>query len=270
MSGFFSNLSKCYLATLGALTGRDISYFPRFDDTKIEPDDVIKEICISLKDLKACDDPGKLKIFLERGRESLDEVKGLTEYEDQKAARSLTIVTFLTALVGVLFSRFAVAYPIHPLIEKLESWELLLVFLIYGIFAIFIIHVIAGALVIFHATKVTFKYPKLNSATNPKPNRAKSFLFYPGIISLKPSEWGKSFLDEGELDKLNSNLEIEYLKNYIVESYLVAAKVADKLRYLMPGQQLLSYALRLLFLWFIIYVVTIMIVPDNAYPANFS
>src|SRR5438270_13971663 len=42
---------------------------------------------------------------------SLAEVKALTEYEDGKASRLLTIVAFLSALVGAVFTRFAMDYP---------------------------------------------------------------------------------------------------------------------------------------------------------------
>src|SRR3954464_9849983 len=43
-------------------------------------------------------------------RASLNEVKALTEYEDGKVSRLLTIVAFLSALVGAVFTRFASDY----------------------------------------------------------------------------------------------------------------------------------------------------------------
>jgi len=42
-----------------------------------------------------------------------------------------------------------------------------------------------------------------------------------------------------------------YLSNYVGEAYLVAAKTADKLRYLEPAQSLLAWALRALILFVI-------------------
>src|SRR5690606_6635688 len=42
--------------------------------------------------------------LLHLGRETLDEVKGLTEYEDQKANRILAAMAFLSALAGLIYS----------------------------------------------------------------------------------------------------------------------------------------------------------------------
>ena len=43
-------------------------------------------------------------------RSSLTEVKSLTEYEDGKVARLLTIIAFLSVVVAAVFSRFASDY----------------------------------------------------------------------------------------------------------------------------------------------------------------
>lgn len=42
-------------------------------------------------------------------RASLNEVKALTEYEDGKVSRLLTVITFLSAVVAAVFTRFASA-----------------------------------------------------------------------------------------------------------------------------------------------------------------
>jgi hypothetical protein len=55
----------------------------------------------------------------------------------------------------------------------------------------------------------------------------------------------------------------EYFKNHTTESYLVAAKVADKLRYLMPAQEILAWSLRMLLLWILVGSVTFAIIPER-------
>jgi hypothetical protein len=91
-----------------AFFGADVDYFPRFigrdgKARRIETDDLIRRIVAELASFGPPPN-SEIDALLRRGRESLDEVKGLTEYEDQKATRNLTITTFLSALAGVLFS----------------------------------------------------------------------------------------------------------------------------------------------------------------------
>ena len=80
------------------------------------------------------------------------------------------------------------------------------------------------------------------------------------IVSMRPAEWAQSFLyskgfvrDGGQRESYGVTAELpsRYLKNYVLESYLVACKVADKLRYLQPAQSILSFSIRVLFLWVI-------------------
>ena len=85
-------------AVWNAFWGRDISHYPRFvgvagKEQRITDEDVIQRIASRLGKLKE-EQRAEIDFFLTRGRESLDEVKGLTEYEDQKATRNLTIITF--------------------------------------------------------------------------------------------------------------------------------------------------------------------------------
>jgi hypothetical protein len=85
---------------------------------------------------------------LDRARETLDEVKGLTEYQGQKSTRLLTIVTFLSAFSGVLFSRFADTYPIRLFwIQFGLSANTILVVLACLFFGLFAFGAVCGALV---------------------------------------------------------------------------------------------------------------------------
>src|SRR3546814_8657086 len=58
-------------------------------------------------------DDSRLHDAVKAGRETLDEVKSLTEYQDQKETRLLTIITFLSALSSILFARFVASHPLH-------------------------------------------------------------------------------------------------------------------------------------------------------------
>ncbi|APG86989.1 hypothetical protein SAMCCGM7_pB0274 (plasmid) [Sinorhizobium americanum CCGM7] len=61
---------------------------------------------------------------------------------------------------------------------------------------------------------------------------------------------------------------MHYLKNYITEAYLVATKVADKLRYLEPAQQLQSWAIKALIFWLIALSVTFVFVTPPQKDSN--
>lgn len=263
-------------AVWNALWGRDVSHYPRFVDDAgneqpITENDVIQSIVSRLDKLKDAQ-VSEIDFFLKRGRESLDEVKGLTEYQDQKANSNLTIITFLSALAGVLFSRFTDSYPLRSMIDSfgLSSFEGILICANYAFFFAFVVCAVSGALVVFHATRIRFKYPNLETLSSKcDMERAKSFLFYKEIVQIRPERWADSFLDYIKINNDSSNtlhqrLGLLYLRNYIVESYLVAAKTSDKLRYLMPAQDILSWSIRMLLVWLFFYALAVTFVPVRA------
>ena len=95
---------------------------------------------------------------------------------------------------------------------------------------------------------------------------AKSFLFYKEIIQVTPENWARSFLSkvaQGERSEIRKDLALDYFKNHIIESYLIAAKVADKLRYLMPAQDILSVSIRILLVWLFVVALTFAFVPEQ-------
>jgi hypothetical protein len=107
------------LAILYSFLGVEIGHLPRFrneqgKEQKIDEDLIIAIIATELEGIAGPEDPDALDALIKHGRESLDEVKALTEYEDQKATRLLTIVAFLSALAGVLFTRY-VEFYVSPL-----------------------------------------------------------------------------------------------------------------------------------------------------------
>ena len=139
----------------------------------------------------------------------------------------------------------------------------------YVFFLAFVTSAVSGALVVFHATRSRFKYPEL--VKHPDQGRyvsSKSFLFFMEIVQVSPEGWVRSFLkretQEGAKQKFKEDLGLAYLYNYITESYLVAAKVADKVRYLMPAQTVFSNSIRILLVWLIIAAATVIVVPEQS------
>jgi hypothetical protein len=273
-------------AIWNAFWARDIEYFPRLSAggtvITLSSEEILKEISEETGHITANGDRSTaesidttnalppnafLRMALERGRESLDEVKNLTEYQDQKATRLLIVTSFLSALSGVLFGRFTQDYPVpEPLVRW--DWRVLAVDAAYLTFFLFVLSAVSGALVIFHATRTRFKFPRPDPSKPEKELKSpKSHLFFPAIIAVRPSAWAESFVGRRRVnDDLASqpNLAAKYLRNYIGETYLVAAKVADKIRYLEPAQDILSFALRFLLIWLILFgVVNVFVEPTQ-------
>lgn len=253
-------------AVWNALLGRSISHFPQASDGtgRLIEHEILAQIESALQ-IKASQDKENEEFLAEHCRETLDEVKQLTEYQDQKATRLLTIVAFLSALSGVLFSRLSDLYPLWATLSNTAvSLQTAILLGAYLSFACFVILAISGALVIFHATRTTFKYPK-PAGSDGVNNKLSSVLFYEGILRSTPTEWAKTFTStEDAQNNWAANVRTRYVKAYISESYLVASKVADKLRYLQPGQKLLLTAIKLLLLFTVLFTLVIACIPSTA------
>jgi hypothetical protein len=259
-----------FSAIANAFFNCEISFYPRFKDEageieKYESSEMMSEIAQELGSLKAGTD-ARLDSMLQRTRESLDEVKSQTEYQDQKATRIVTIVAFLTAISGVLFSRFVDAFPFAASASQFGCIKMIAVLLTYLLFVLFVSSAMSGALVVFHATRTRFVFPSLERAGAVPRTSPRSFLFYSGIIELRPGIWARSFTIDcdqqppsgAQASQINRSLDLDYLKNQIAETYLVAVKTADKLRYLEPAQNILSFAVRVLIVWILFFSVTMM------------
>jgi hypothetical protein len=201
-------------------------------------------------------DPEGIDKALELARQSLNEVKSQTEYQDQKATRLLTVTTFLSAFSGVLFTRFEDCYEFSQ-IFKLPEFTQVAIWFTYGLFGAFILLALSGAIVIFHATRTRFKYPSFDTAHRQELDPI-SLEFYSGLISVRPRAWLNAWVVDEPTSygfsklKIRKDLKARYLHNLVSETYLVAAKTADKLRYLQPGQSILAWSLRCLFVWLIL------------------
>src|SRR5205814_5842198 len=95
----------------------------------------------------------------EAARASLAEVKALTEYEDGKASRLLTVVAFLSAVVGAVFTRFASDYPWPGMAGPHWSAAWALPVATYTAFFVYVILVTASLLTVLSAIKPTFNTP---------------------------------------------------------------------------------------------------------------
>ncbi|MGE4306951.1 MAG: hypothetical protein AB7E24_23310 [Novosphingobium sp.] len=200
---------------------------------------------------------------IELAKSSLEEAKKQTEYQDDKASRLLTVTSFVGALSGVLLASFLDRYPLDK-VPPLTSEQGLTLAAGYFAFLLFTLFALFGGVVTFHATRTRFKYSKKPQATDPdKP--AKSMLFYQEIIAVSPQGWADSFVtvDQAGTPALRDGLQEAYFRNYVMEAYLIAAKTADKLRYLGPAQGALAWALRFLLLFVLLFAFAVAHIPET-------
>jgi hypothetical protein len=227
---------------------RPLDYFPRpgkgGDATEAQADRIIPVLGQATGKWSKVTEPTgyELDDALDLAKASLAEVKAQTEYQDAKASRLLTVTSFVGTLAGLLFNVFSANYPFDRL-DPLAHRSHIVPAFAYLVFLLFVLSALGGALVTFHATRARFKYSATTAAAKTPP---KSFLFYGSIVGVTPRTWADSFVETPVTGASLRDLRLEYLKNYVSESYLVAAKTADKLRFLEPAQSLLSWALRFL------------------------
>ena len=194
---------------------------------------------------------------------SLNEVKALTEYQDGKVARLLTIVAFLSALAGAIFSRFATDYPLPRWGVITEDLAWLWAVGTYVLFGSYVVTVAICSFLLFGAIKPTFNEPEQWKA--PVPGPPNSMTFYARILDADPESWGRTFVDLAAVStKEFDAIKARYAKDYIFESYLVAEKVAEKLRRVAPAVTALERALLLLAGFLLCYGATLIaLVPEQ-------
>ncbi len=259
-------------AIIDALCDRPIDFYPQVDDASaiksFPTRDVMKEFGDRSRGWLSLSPGDDLDQAVQLAQASLSEVKAQTEYQDQKATRLLTVATFLLALAGALFTRLYDAFPI-PLVKSLPIWEMVLIGTTYLGFGLFLMLSIFGAMVTYHATRTRFKYARDGQAVSGT-GVPRSRLFYQGIIGVRPSAWSEAFVDDASgTPKLREDLQQHYLRDLVGETYLVACKTADKLRYLDPAQRLLSAALKVLIIWFaLLAVLACLSVPKASEPTS--
>src|SRR5690606_11119719 len=112
-----------------------------------------------------------------------------------------------------------------------------------------------GAVCVVFAVKPRFNIPH---DWGKDPGKPSSFLFFRQIVKVTPKAWADAFADK---TRTVEDLQRDYIKNAILETYLIAEKVREKLVYLEPGVDLLTWSTRILFGWVILYVLAVLLVP---------
>ena len=228
--------------------------------TKAESDAAFKALVDQLHAWNIPDDDDAIDRVHEAARASLAEVKALTEYEDGKVSRLLTVVAFLSAVVGAVFTRFASDYAWPKMADAHFGADWLLPVATYTAFFVYAIVVTASVLTLLGAIKPTFNIPATWKGAGHS-GLPKSMLFYEGILDVPAPQWGKAF--EQLTGQDGKNLKKYYAKCYIAEAYLIAGKVADKLRVASPGVGALRWAMAVLLVFFILFAATIVAVEPG-------
>jgi hypothetical protein len=187
-------------------------------------------------------------------RISLNEVKALTEYEDGKVSRLLTVAAFLSAVVGTVFTKYWSAYNWPSICEYSTTPKWWLPFCTYIAFFAYIIVVGFSTVTLLKAVGPSFNIPASWKKAG-APSEPTSMLFYKGILDVTAEDWGKAFVTQAGTD--GKPLKSVYAKCYIAEAYLVAEKVGTKLSLEDPGVRALRYAMIILLVFFILVGATI-------------
>ncbi|WP_156941339.1 hypothetical protein [Mesorhizobium sp. LNJC405B00] len=196
----------------------------------------------------------------EAARASLNEVKALTEYEDGKVSRLLTVIAFLSAVVGAVFTRFATDYAWPGLDNINPSAGWLLPTSTYFTFFIYAVVVTWSVFTALNAIRPTFNVPATwngHDATGLPP----SMIFYNGMLDVSAPKWGEAF--ETLAGEEGTDLKRYYAKCYVIEAYLVAEKVAQKLAAINPCVNALRAAMVILMVFFVLFAATIAFVDPT-------
>lgn len=182
---------------------------------------------------------------------SLDTVTHLTEYEDEKANRILTAMAFISAFAGALFVGVIGHYSSVFLeqLRKASCWRFLLVESSYGLFVIYAIVLSVGVALSLYGMRPRFNYPKSHAPAGSFP---RSLIFFEGINAVSPTDWANAFTGTPAGD-----LAFKYVKNNVLETYLISGKVPVKLAPLRRASTLYIASTCILVLWVVLSAVTV-------------
>jgi hypothetical protein len=122
-----------------------------------------------------------------------------------------------------------------------------------------VILVTVAVLVLIWAIKPKFNLPESWKRTGEVAALPRSMLFYSEILGVSPGRWADAFIQKTGKD--GKALKKHYTKCYIGEAYLVAGKVATKLRLADCGIGVLWLAMVILLLFFLLFAATEQLVP---------
>lgn len=249
--------SKAIGAFAAAFMGSKLDYHPREfvkhtepNGDQIGPTAVSKKIEAQLDALKFKDEV-EAKYHLDEVKASFAEVKAATEYQDQKTARLLTIMAFLTAAAGAIFTK---VLDIYPLVFPINvTFHNIVIFSIYGFFGFYLLLIAIGALISFYAMQTRFVFDEKSVIISGRPS---SLLFFKFISITSPEDWAKEFTSSTSLQLLTT-----YVKHYVHETYLISIKTSDKVRRIQPAQDVLQLAIKVLILWIFALIIGACFVP---------
>jgi hypothetical protein len=188
---------------------------------------------------------------------SLGQVKGSTEYDDARAL--LTIVAFLTALAGAVFNRFSSSYELPRWYQFVSNARLLWPALTYSLFGAYAVLVAISAYVIFGAMKPAI-FGERGRGTPIA--QAESMTFHAQLLGTHPQAWGESLI-ELTAHSTGDRLTAQYAKQYILETYLVAEKIALKLKKAAPAVRWLQLSMLFLAGFIVSYGATLVFVAPS-------
>ena len=190
---------------------------------------------------------------------SLDHVKGSTEYDDARAL--LTIVAFLTALAGAVFNRFSSTYELPRWYQIAHNGHFVWPALTYALFGAYAVLVAISAFVIFGAMKPTMFG---DGGARSDARGADSMSFHAQLLDTHPRIWGQSFVElTGDRHSTGDKLTAQYAKQYILETYLVAEKIAVKLKKAAPAVRWLQLSMLFLACFIISYGATLILLAPQ-------
>lgn len=204
---------------------------------------------------------GREQVVHDLALASLKQVKGSTEYDDARAL--LTIVAFLTALAGAVFNRFSSTYDLPRWQQIITHWEFLWSAMTYALFGAYAVLVAISAFVIFGAMK-----PTIFGHSNERAHAASpdSMTFHAQLLDTHPRIWGQSFIElTGDNQSNADRLTAQYAKQYIVETYVVAEKIALKLRKAAPAVRWLQLSMLFLAGFIVSYGATLVFLAPSTF-----
>jgi hypothetical protein len=190
----------------------------------------------ALKDWSITEDKDDLKVLTELTERSLKEVKALTEYEDGKAQRILVAIAFLAAVAGSVFTLAAKTFSDAGAVVGIFRTDLPVNWFASSVFAGFCLYAVLlaiGAAYVIAAVRPKFNIPSQWSDAQ-RETFPTSFLFFKEILKVEPKEWVTAY-SKSTL----TTIRHEYVRNSVLETYLVADKIRIKLGPLETGVKIL-------------------------------
>ena len=173
--------------------------------------------------------PTDVPMLLAQTARSLDTVTKLTQYEDEKANRLLTAVAFISAFVATLFGTIPNRFPPGSITKLWHDGihvRAVVLGCVYGLFCLYGLLIGIGVAMIIHGVRPRFIVPR-GWVSGKKP---KSLLFFQRIAETDPAQWAQSYCQTSARD-----VESTYIKNSIVETYLISQKIGLKVKWLKRG-----------------------------------